>query len=98
MPPKKKGNKKAADDWEAELGESIAPTNGDADTADAGEPAEANEDEEAPVGGLMAMMKKNREKRREGGKEGLCACFEGGGEIDIGSIQRISTSRKLITI
>ncbi|KAI0899954.1 hypothetical protein F4806DRAFT_271938 [Annulohypoxylon nitens] len=75
MPPKKKGNKKAADDWEAELGESIAPANGDADNAAAGEPAEANEEEEAPVGGLMAMMKKNREKRK---KKGLSENFVDG--------------------
>ena len=29
MPPKKKGNKKAQDDWEADLGESIAPQGAD---------------------------------------------------------------------
>lgn len=69
MPPKKKGNKKAADDWEADLGESIVPTNGDA-TAPA-EPEE-NEEDEAPAGGLMAMMKKNREKRK---KKGLSENF-----------------------
>ncbi|KAI1205723.1 uncharacterized protein F4807DRAFT_273262 [Annulohypoxylon truncatum] len=77
MPPKKKGNKKAADDWEAELGESVAPTNGDADAnaAAAGAPEENNEEEEAPVGGLMAMMKKNREKRK---KKGLSENFVDG--------------------
>ncbi|KAI0888689.1 uncharacterized protein GGS22DRAFT_62233 [Annulohypoxylon maeteangense] len=72
MAPKKKGNKKAADDWEADLGESIAPTNGDADAAPAGAPEENNEEEEAPVSGLMAMMKKNREKRK---KKGLSENF-----------------------
>ncbi|KAI0014251.1 hypothetical protein F4779DRAFT_558864 [Xylariaceae sp. FL0662B] len=73
MPPKKKGNKKAADDWEADLGESIAPANGDAAA-----PADAAEDndEDAPVGGLMAMMKKNREKRK---KKGLSEDFVDGG-------------------
>ncbi|KAF2967312.1 hypothetical protein GQX73_g6282 [Xylaria multiplex] len=66
MPPKKKGGKKAADDWEADLGESIAPTNGDAAAA-ADAPAEEGEEGDAPVGGLMAMMKKNREKRKKKG-------------------------------
>lgn len=71
MAPKKKGNKKADDDWEAELGESIAPANGnDAAPADAGEQQE--EEDDAPVGGLMAMMKKNREKRK---KKGLSEDF-----------------------
>ncbi|KAI1493500.1 hypothetical protein F5X96DRAFT_621433 [Biscogniauxia mediterranea] len=74
MPPKKKGNKKAADDWEAELGESIAPANDAAEAAPAD--AEENQDEEAaPVGGLMAMMKKNREKRK---KKGLSEDFVDG--------------------
>ncbi|XXG99279.1 hypothetical protein Hte_005616 [Hypoxylon texense] len=72
MPPKKKGNKKAADDWEADLGESIVPTNGDATAAAAAAPEENNEEEEAPAGGLMAMMKKNREKRK---KKGLSENF-----------------------
>ncbi|KAL7627369.1 eukaryotic translation initiation factor 5B [Parahypoxylon ruwenzoriense] len=75
MPPKKKGNKKAADDWEAELGESIAPTNGDASTATAEASEEKKDEDEAPVGGLMAMMKKNREKRK---KKGLSEDFVDG--------------------
>ncbi|OTA58362.1 hypothetical protein K449DRAFT_385760 [Hypoxylon sp. EC38] len=74
MPPKKKGNKKAADDWEAELGESIAPANGDATTTVAAT-EENNEEGDAPVGGLMAMMKKNREKRK---KKGLSEDFVDG--------------------
>ncbi|KAH9908607.1 hypothetical protein F4778DRAFT_768471 [Xylariomycetidae sp. FL2044] len=69
MPPKKKGNKKGADDWEAELGESIPPSN-DAEAPADGE--ETKEEEDAPVGGLMAMMKKNREKRK---KKGLSEDF-----------------------
>ncbi|KAI0478993.1 hypothetical protein GGR56DRAFT_355254 [Xylariaceae sp. FL0804] len=77
MPPKKKGNKKAAaEDWEADLGESIAPANGDAAPADADAAAEEKQDEDAPVGGLMAMMKKNREKRK---KKGLPENFDDGG-------------------
>lgn len=60
MPPKKKGSKKAQDDWEADLGESIAP----ADDA----PADANdENDDAGGGGLMAMLRKNKEKRKKKG-------------------------------
>jgi translation initiation factor 5B len=67
MPPKKKGNKKAQDDWEAELGESVAPsaptngTNGDAN-------GDHEEDEEGGGGGgLMARMRKSKEKRKKKG-------------------------------
>ncbi|KAH7030995.1 uncharacterized protein B0I36DRAFT_243738 [Microdochium trichocladiopsis] len=69
MPPKKKGNKKADDDWEAELGESIAPANNAAgEDAAAGAGAEGAEDgDDAPAGGLMAMMRKNRERRKKKG-------------------------------
>ncbi|KAI1168231.1 hypothetical protein F5B18DRAFT_271775 [Nemania serpens] len=75
MAPKKKGAKKAADDWEADLGESIAPANGDAAPA-ADAPEEQGEDgDDAPVGGLMAMLKKNREKRK---KKGLSENFVDG--------------------
>ncbi|OTB00056.1 hypothetical protein M426DRAFT_324553 [Hypoxylon sp. CI-4A] len=76
MPPKKKGNKKAADDWEADLGESIAPANGDDTTAADAAPEEDQDEDEAPAGGLMAMMKKNREKRK---KKGLSEDFADGG-------------------
>ncbi|KAI1646092.1 uncharacterized protein F4817DRAFT_341855 [Daldinia loculata] len=76
MPPKKKGNKKADDDWEAELGESIAPANGDGTASAAAAPEENNEEDGAPAGGLMAMMKKNREKRK---KKGLSEDFVDGG-------------------
>ena len=63
MPPKKKTNKKAGDDWEAELGDP-APHVEDA-TPNAG--TEAGEDE-FPAGGLMAAMKKNRNKKKAKGK------------------------------
>ena len=65
MPPKKKGNKKAQDDWEAELGESIAPA-GDAPAA-----AEdgAEDDDAGGAGGLMATLRKNKEKRKKKGIE-----------------------------
>ncbi|KAI1339512.1 hypothetical protein F5Y15DRAFT_407199 [Xylariaceae sp. FL0016] len=68
MAPKKKGNQ-GANDWEADIGESVAPANGEAAPADAS--AEGQE-EDAPAGGLMAMMKKNREKRK---KKGLSEDF-----------------------
>lgn len=68
MAPKKKGNKKGNDDWEADLGESIAPpaAGGAADAA----PVE----EEAATGGggLMNLMRKNKEKRK---KKGLSEDF-----------------------
>ncbi|UKZ59806.1 uncharacterized protein TrAtP1_001099 [Trichoderma atroviride] len=62
MAPKKKGNKKDQDDWEAELGETIAP----ADAAPAADD-ENGEDDEAGGGGLMAIMRKNKEKRKKKG-------------------------------
>ncbi|KAK3338371.1 hypothetical protein B0H65DRAFT_435341 [Neurospora tetraspora] len=65
MAPKKKGNKKANDDWEAELGESIAPVNNDAADAAA---SPAQDDEAASGGGgLMARMRKAKEKRKKKG-------------------------------
>ncbi|OHE98765.1 hypothetical protein CORC01_05854 [Colletotrichum orchidophilum] len=67
MPPKKKGNKaRANDDWENELGESIAPAAA-APEADAEKPAEGEEEE--AVSGLMATLRKNREKRKKKGIE-----------------------------
>ncbi|WYZ45438.1 hypothetical protein EsH8_VIII_000754 [Colletotrichum jinshuiense] len=67
MPPKKKGNKaRANDDWENDLGETIAPA-GATPEADAEMPAE--EEDEGGVGGLMATMRKNREKRKKKGIE-----------------------------
>ncbi|KAJ8123741.1 hypothetical protein ONZ43_g376 [Nemania bipapillata] len=74
MAPKKKGGKKAADDWEADLGESIAPTNNDAAPA-AVAPEEQPEEGDGPVGGLMALRMKNREKRK---KKGLSENFVDG--------------------
>ncbi|KAK5653860.1 hypothetical protein OQA88_7784 [Cercophora sp. LCS_1] len=67
MAPKKKNNKKGNDDWEADLGESIAPA-GAAAAAD----APANDDEASGGGGLMARMQKLKEKRK---KKGLSEDF-----------------------
>ncbi|RFU78400.1 eukaryotic translation initiation factor 5b [Trichoderma arundinaceum] len=62
MAPKKKGNKNAQEDWEAELGESIAPV------AEAPANDENGEDDEAAGGGgLMAIMRKNKERRKKKG-------------------------------
>lgn len=64
MPPKKKGNKKAQDDdWEAELGESIAPQNGDAAEQKPEGAAAADDD---MGGGLMAALAKRGKKKNKG--------------------------------
>jgi len=57
MAPKKKGNKRQEEDWEADLGESAPAV--DAPPAEAQE--EANE--AAPAGGLMAALRKNKAKK-----------------------------------
>jgi translation initiation factor 5B len=61
MPPKKKNNKKAADDWEADLGETPEPVPAP-EIKD--ELAEADAEEEFPAGGLMAMMRKRQKKKK----------------------------------
>lgn len=66
MAPKKKGNKKAQDDWEAELGETIAPANEEAPATPENGDAAAEDDAPA-AGGLMALLKKNKEKRKKKG-------------------------------
>ena len=57
MAPKKKGNKKGQDDWEAALGETIVPANEEPVAND----ENAEDDEAAGAGGLMAIMRKNKE-------------------------------------
>lgn len=70
MPPKKRGNKSAQDDWEAELGESIAPPAA-ATPNDASADADGDNDDNAGgSGGLMAMLRKNKEKRKKKGLQG----------------------------
>ncbi|PGH03780.1 translation initiation factor aIF-2 [Polytolypa hystricis UAMH7299] len=68
MAPKKKGGKKQQDDWEADLGESITPTNEAAQ--DASPPADDNAagEEDGMGGGLLAALKKNRSKKAKKGK------------------------------
>jgi translation initiation factor 5B len=63
MPPKKKGNKKAQDDWEADLGESVAPADGAAAEAAPGEPAA---EDESMGGGLMAALQRRKKKNKKG--------------------------------
>jgi translation initiation factor 5B len=65
MAPKKKGNKKAQnDDWEAELGESVAPQDGAA--ADA-KPEDVAAEDDASGGGLMAALAKRGKKKNKKG-------------------------------
>ncbi|KAL8903728.1 MAG: hypothetical protein Q9207_003746 [Kuettlingeria erythrocarpa] len=69
MAPKKKGNKKGNDDWEADLGETadpIATATQEAKETDAaqGEP----EEETTGGGGLLAALKKNKSKKQKKGK------------------------------
>ena len=66
MPPKKKGNKKAQnDDWEAELGESVAPQDGAASEPQPEYAAAADED--VAGGGLMAALAKRGKKKNKKG-------------------------------
>ena len=68
MAPKKKGNKKDNDDWEAELGEDpiAAATQAakDAETA----PDANDEADDLDGGGLLAALRKNKAKRKQKGK------------------------------
>lgn len=61
MAPKKKGNKKGQDDWEAELGESVDATA----PADAAPKGEAAEDEDVFAGGLMGQINRKGKKGKK---------------------------------
>jgi translation initiation factor 5B len=78
MPPKKKGGKKQADDWEADLGETIDPIA--QATADAKQ-AETEEDGAGENmnggGGLLAALRKNKDKRAKKGKPVINDFVEG---------------------
>ena len=68
MAPKKTGNKKGNDEWEAELGESVDPTTAAIEEANGGKTAsEAQEDERAGGGGLLAALQKNKRKKQKKG-------------------------------
>lgn len=76
MAPKKKAGKKQADDWDADMGETVDPIA--QATADAKKDAdEAAADEEANAGGLMAALRKNRDKRAKKGKPVINDFVEG---------------------
>ncbi|KAF2817089.1 P-loop containing nucleoside triphosphate hydrolase protein [Mytilinidion resinicola] len=62
MPPKKKGNKKANDDWEADLGET-APAATAAPTEDAS--LAAPEEDDALGGGLLASLQRRKKKKNQ---------------------------------
>ncbi|KAH9870883.1 hypothetical protein J1614_006455 [Plenodomus biglobosus] len=87
MAPKKKGNKKAQeDDWEAELGESIAPQA----ESPAGEKEDAAPEDDALGGGLMAALQRRGKKKNKKGAnpdvEGEDAAADGANvEVDLAS-------------
>lgn len=65
MAPKKKGNKRQEEDWEAELGETASQANGQTQEQEPGEtPAEDGEG----GGGLLAALRKNKTKKAKKGK------------------------------
>jgi len=76
MAPKKKGNKKAQDDWESELGETpdpIAVAHQEAKDAEIANDAptgtvDGEPETAAPAGGLLAALKKNKTKKAKKGK------------------------------
>lgn len=67
MAPKKKGNKRNEEDWEAELGESV-PAATEEDAVKVNGDAEANGEADEMGGGLLAALKKNRSKKAKKGK------------------------------
>ena len=64
MAPKKKGGSKQANDWEAELGDSLDA----APAAATAEDVNGNAEAEVNGGGLLAALKKNKNKRAKKGK------------------------------
>lgn len=70
MAPKKKGNKQANDDWEAELGETVDPIAAATQEAKELEASKAAEEDGDSVGGggLLAALKKNKSKKQKKGK------------------------------
>ncbi|KAJ9607326.1 eukaryotic translation initiation factor 5B [Cladophialophora chaetospira] len=72
MAPKKKAGKKQADDWENDLGETVDPI---AQATEDAKKADANDDaaEEVNIGGggLLAALRKNKDKRAKKGKQNV---------------------------
>lgn len=68
MPPKKKGNKKGNDDWDAELGESVEPIAAATKEPKDGETSNgAQDDERVGGGGLLAAIQKNKSRKQKKG-------------------------------
>ncbi|KAL8934251.1 MAG: hypothetical protein Q9211_005332 [Gyalolechia sp. 1 TL-2023] len=69
MAPKKKGNKKGNDEWEADLGETVDPVAAATQEAKETDAAQdAPEEEGSGGGGLLAALKKNKSKKQKKGK------------------------------
>ena len=70
MAPKKKGNKKGNDEWEAELGETADPIAAATQEAKDADIAQEGEEDGMGVGGggLLAALKKNKSKKQKKGK------------------------------
>lgn len=75
MAPKKKGNKKGNDDWEAEVGETVDPIATATQEAKSAEATQSREDDDNGAGGgggggggLLAALKKNKSKKQKKGK------------------------------
>jgi translation initiation factor 5B len=79
MAPKKKASKKAQEDWESELGETIDPIKQAEQEAKAAD-AVKEEEENGMGGGLMAALKKNRNRKKARG-----VAVEEDGEVEEGS-------------
>ena len=72
MAPKKKGGKKQADDWENDLGEIVDPVaqaTEDAKMADAEN--DGAEEMNGGGGGLLAALRKSKDKRAKKGKQNV---------------------------
>ncbi|KAJ5157169.1 Eukaryotic translation initiation factor 5B [Penicillium canariense] len=67
MAPKKKGNKRQEEDWEAELGETASNVEAPAEGQDQ-DGGENDAEEESGGGGLMAALRKNKARKAKKGK------------------------------
>jgi translation initiation factor 5B len=68
MAPKKKGAKKAADDWEDDIGETIDPVAQAVERANGEQGANGASDDDEGGGGLLAALRKNRARKVKKGK------------------------------
>ncbi|KAL4922731.1 hypothetical protein BDW62DRAFT_171649 [Aspergillus aurantiobrunneus] len=93
MAPKKKGGRKQEEDWESELGESIPAAGGDSPAQDTPADGDGEDGEAAGSGGLLAALRKNKNKKAKKGKpvndfvEGEDASQEANGDADFSSKQ-----------